>query len=134
MSRHRKNILCLCSQHLYDVHICCPNIEEKRNLIQNILKDRQFANLPKITQQTLIVWGEEDQVFHLELGYRLKRHLGDNAELVVIKNAGHDVNLEKTKEFLKHLKAFLIDNGPVHDPNSHNSVKENINSKNNGDY
>ncbi|KAI3873996.1 hypothetical protein MKW98_001645 [Papaver atlanticum] len=114
--------------------MCTHYIEEKRDLIQNILKDRQFANLPKITQPTLIVWGEEDQVFPLELGYRLKRHLGDNAELVVIKNAGHAVNLEKTKEFLKHLKAFLIDNVPVHDQNSHNSVKDNINSKNNGDY
>ncbi|KAI3966984.1 hypothetical protein MKX01_040625 [Papaver californicum] len=108
--------------------MCTHYIEEKRDLIQNILKDRQCSNLPKISQPTLIVWGEEDQVFPLKLGYRLKRHLGDNAELVVIKNAGHAVNLEKTKEFLKHLKAFLIDNVPVHD---HNSVKDNTNGKNN---
>ena len=37
------------------------------------------------------------------------RYIGDNAEMVVIKKAGHAVNLEKSKEFLKHLKSFLID-------------------------
>ena len=37
------------------------------------------------------------------------RHIGENAEIVVIKKAGHAVNLEKSKEFLKHLKSFLID-------------------------
>lgn len=40
------------------------------------------------------------------------RHLGDNAELVVIKNAGHALNVEKTKEFYKVLKSFLIDLKP----------------------
>lgn len=35
-------------------------------------------------------------------------HIGDNATLVVIKNAGHALNVEKPKEFAKHLKAFLI--------------------------
>ena len=84
----------------------------------------------------MVIWGEEDQIFPLELGYRLKRyihhlgftifykwnndlciflkwwwsrHIGENAEIVVIKKAGHAVNLEKSKEFLKHLKSFLID-------------------------
>jgi len=28
---------------------------------------------------------------------------------VIIKNAGHAVNLEKAKEFAEHLKSFLID-------------------------
>ncbi|MCL7039188.1 hypothetical protein MKW94_012648, partial [Papaver nudicaule] len=52
--------------------MCTHYIEEKRDMIQNILKDRQCSNLPRITQPTLIVWGEEDQIFPLELGYRLK--------------------------------------------------------------
>lgn len=38
------------------------------------------------------------------------RHIEGNAELVVIRNAGHAVNLEKPKEFTKQLKAFLVDN------------------------
>ncbi|XWS39737.1 hypothetical protein CRYUN_Cryun18bG0079900 [Craigia yunnanensis] len=84
-------------------------LEEKRELIGAILKDRKFSNLPTITQRVLIIWGEEDKIFPLELGHRLKRHVGENAEIVVIKNAGHAVNIEKPKEFIKHLKSFLCD-------------------------
>lgn len=92
------------------IHVMCTvHIEEKRELLEAILKDRQLSDLPKIQLPTLILWGDQDQVFPLELGHRLKRHIGENAQMVVIKNAGHAVNLEKAKEFSKHLKAFLID-------------------------
>jgi len=37
------------------------------------------------------------------------RHLGENARLVVIKNAGHALNVQKPKEMYKNLKSFLID-------------------------
>ncbi|KAK7246749.1 hypothetical protein RIF29_41619 [Crotalaria pallida] len=89
--------------------MCSKYVEQKKELIESILKDRQLSLLPKITQPTLIVWGEQDQIFPLELGYRLKEHIGENAQIVVIKNAGHAVNLEKTREFERHLKSFLID-------------------------
>ncbi|KAM7482286.1 hypothetical protein LguiB_006869 [Lonicera macranthoides] len=89
--------------------MCRDYLLEKRELLQAILKDRHLSNLPKITQNTLIIWGEEDQIFPLELGIRLQRHIGERARLVVIKNAGHAVNLEKAKEFAKHLKEFLFD-------------------------
>lgn len=88
--------------------MCTDYVQEKRELIRAILRDRKLSNLPKITQPTLIIWGEQDQIFPLELGQRLERHVGENAELVVIKNAGHAVNLEKSKEFAKHLRSFLI--------------------------
>lgn len=92
------------------IHVMCTEyVEEKKELIQEILKNRKHLNLPKITQPTLIIWGEQDQVFPLELGHRLNRHLEENSQLVVIKHAGHAVNLEKPKEFGKHLRAFLID-------------------------
>ncbi|KAE8671521.1 Alpha/beta-Hydrolases superfamily protein isoform 5 [Hibiscus syriacus] len=62
---------------------------------------------------TLIIWGEHDQIFPLELANRLKRHLGDNAGLVIIKNAGHAINVEKPKELYKHFKSFLIHSLPA---------------------
>lgn len=82
-------------------------IEEKRQLIDALFKGRKLANLPKITQPTLIIWGEQDQIFPLELAHRLKRLLEDNAQLKIIKKAGHAVNLEKPKEFFKALNQFL---------------------------
>ncbi|XP_022131513.1 uncharacterized protein LOC111004689 isoform X2 [Momordica charantia] len=60
-------------------------------------------------ERTMILWGEHDQVFPLELGHRLKQHLGDNATLVIIKNAGHAFTAEEPKEFYNHLKSFLVD-------------------------
>ncbi|CAN6686242.1 unnamed protein product [Malus baccata var. baccata] len=92
------------------IHVMCTDyVEEKRDLIRAILTERKLSNLPKISQPTLVIWGQEDQIFPVELGYRLKSHVGKGAELVVIKNAGHAVNLEKPKEFANHLKSFLCD-------------------------
>lgn len=91
------------------IRAMCTECEQKRDLIRAIPRDRKMSNIPKISQPTLILWGEYDKIFPLELAHRLKRHLGDNAELVVLKNAGHALNVEKQKEYHKHLKSFLID-------------------------
>ncbi|TKY56261.1 Monoacylglycerol lipase ABHD6 [Spatholobus suberectus] len=53
--------------------MCRDYEQEKRELIKAIAKDRKLSDLPKISQPTLIIWGEHDQVFPLELGHRLKR-------------------------------------------------------------
>ncbi|KAK6130738.1 hypothetical protein DH2020_035526 [Rehmannia glutinosa] len=88
--------------------MCNEYVEEKKELLRAISKDRKLSDLPKISQPTLIVWGEQDRIFPIELAYRLKRHLGENAELVVIKNTGHGFIHEKPKEFHRHLKTFLL--------------------------
>ncbi|KAL0365151.1 UNVERIFIED_CONTAM: hypothetical protein Sangu_0612700 [Sesamum angustifolium] len=79
---------------------CTDHVEQKKELIQALIKDRQLSKVPRIQQ---------DRIFPKELGYRLEKHIGDNAKLVMIKNAGHAVNIEKPKEFAKNLKSFLID-------------------------
>ncbi|MBA0619741.1 hypothetical protein Gotri_007068 [Gossypium trilobum] len=98
--------------------MCTDHLKEKRELLVAILEDRKLSNIPKITQSLLIIWGEEDKIFPLELGYRLKRHVGEEAKIVVIKNAGHAVNIEKSKDFMKHLKSFLFDSLTPHRPPS----------------
>ncbi|XP_022773876.1 uncharacterized protein LOC111316131 isoform X1 [Durio zibethinus] len=107
------------------IHVMCTeNLQERKELIQALHKDRKLSDLPKITQPTLIIWGEHDQIFPLELGHRLKRHLGDNAELVIIKNAGHAINVEKPKELQKHLKSFLIDPLPPAKPGNYGNGRK----------
>ncbi|XP_039125279.1 monoacylglycerol lipase ABHD6 [Dioscorea cayenensis subsp. rotundata] len=92
------------------IHVMCTDyLQEKTELIHELIKHRRLSDLPKINQPTLIVWGEQDQIFPLELGYRLKRHLDENSQLVIIKEAGHAVNLEKAREFYKHIIAFMLD-------------------------
>ncbi|XP_038997956.1 uncharacterized protein LOC120123003 [Hibiscus syriacus] len=101
--------------------MCTEYFQERKELIQALHKDRKLSDLPKITQQTLILWGEYDQIFPLELAHRLKRHLGDNAELVILKNAGHAINFEKTKELSKYFKSFLIDSLPLSKPRNYSN-------------
>ncbi|KAF8404609.1 hypothetical protein HHK36_009496 [Tetracentron sinense] len=105
------------------IHVMCTEyVEEKRELIRTIIKDRKLSDLPKITQRTLIIWGEQDQIFPLDLGHRLKRYVEENAQLVIIKNAGHAINMEKPKELYKHLKSFLVDSRPPHtSPSKHHN-------------
>ncbi|CAD5317537.1 unnamed protein product [Arabidopsis thaliana] len=85
------------------------NMEEKRELIKAIPKDRIISEIPKLKQPTLIIWGEHDQVFPLEMGKRLEKHVGDNGKLVIIKRTGHIFNFEKPKKFIKLLKSFLLE-------------------------
>ncbi|XP_016569247.2 abhydrolase domain-containing protein abhd-5.1 isoform X3 [Capsicum annuum] len=63
-------------------------VEEKKELLLAIAKDRKLSDLPKITQPTLIVWGDQDKIFPLELGHRLKRFIsptgGNVAQLRIV--------------------------------------------------
>jgi len=77
------------------------HIQEKTELLYSLINERKLSDLPKIRQPTLIIWGEQDHVFPMELAHRLERHLGDNSRLVVVKNAGHAANIEKSKEVCK---------------------------------
>ncbi|WOG93891.1 hypothetical protein DCAR_0313179 [Daucus carota subsp. sativus] len=99
--------------------MCTENLQERRELIEALHKNRKLSDLPRITQPTLIIWGEEDQIFPVELAHRLKRHLGANAKLVLLKKTGHAINMEKPKELYKHLKSFLIEPLPGEQGSSH---------------
>lgn len=97
--------------------MCTENREERKQLILALHNDRKLANLPKINQNTLIIWGDQDQVFPIELAYRLKTHIGEKAQLIIIKKAGHAINIEKPKVLYKAMKTFLIDSVPKSESN-----------------
>ncbi|KAL5197218.1 hypothetical protein ABZP36_000730 [Zizania latifolia] len=83
------------------------HLQEKTELLYALINERHLSDLPKISQPTLIVWGEHDRVFPMELAHRLKRHLGENPQLVVIRNAGHAVNLEKPMDMCRNIIEFF---------------------------
>lgn len=60
---------------IYEQEMFTQYVEEKKELLLAIAKDRKLSDLPKITQPTLIVWGDQDKIFPLELGHRLKRFI-----------------------------------------------------------
>lgn len=84
--------------------------EQRIELLQQLVLGKEGAPpLPVLIQETLIIWGEHDRIFPLELGHRLKRHLGDRAELIVLKDAGHAAQLENPYEFNNVIKTFLLE-------------------------
>lgn len=83
------------------------HIQEKTELLYALINGRQLSTLPKLNQPTLIIWGEQDRVFPMELAHRLKLHLEGNSRLVVVKNAGHAVNLEKPKDVCRNIIEFF---------------------------
>ncbi|CAM6074303.1 unnamed protein product [Sphagnum tenellum] len=84
------------------------NRKEKLELLDGLqLRKPDAPPLPKVTQDTLIIWGESDGIFNVSLAYDLKEYIGDNAEVVVLKHAGHAPQLEKAKEYNRVLMTFL---------------------------
>jgi pimeloyl-ACP methyl ester carboxylesterase len=64
---------------------------------------------PHIGAQTLVVWGEADQVNSLELGQQIARSI-PAAELAVLE-CGHFPHSERPEEFNRRLTAFLTEGG-----------------------
>ncbi|GMI72367.1 hypothetical protein like AT1G17430 [Hibiscus trionum] len=81
--------------------------KEKIELANYLVEKKADTNLPVISQETLIIWGDRDKVFPLELAYKLQRHLGSNARLEIIKNAGHAANMESPDELNRLILSFV---------------------------
>jgi pimeloyl-ACP methyl ester carboxylesterase len=62
--------------------------------------------LERIEAPTLLVWGEDDPLVPLDHGRRLLERLHD-ADLVVIRAAGHNVMLDSPEEFNHVVLGFL---------------------------
>jgi pimeloyl-ACP methyl ester carboxylesterase len=62
--------------------------------------------LSKIKNKTLVIWGEKDNLIPFEKN-RQGIEMLPNAEVKVIKNAGHVVSIEKAKEFNMATLDFL---------------------------
>ncbi|KAH7432655.1 hypothetical protein KP509_07G032600 [Ceratopteris richardii] len=61
--------------------------------------------LPKLSQEVCILWGEEDKIFNVKLAHELKDFLGSNAQLQIVKGASHSPHVENAKtvnELLRH--------------------------------
>lgn len=62
--------------------------------------------LEKITIPTLVIQGEKDMLLPVHLANEVHLHI-NNSKFVVIKNAGHTLNLEHVPEVAEYVKDFL---------------------------
>ncbi|GAB4842634.1 hypothetical protein Ancab_012607 [Ancistrocladus abbreviatus] len=83
--------------------------KERRELVQNLLARKASFDLPPLNQETLLIWGDQDNVFPLYLAYQLKRHLGPKARLEILKDTGHAANLDSPHDVNKLIKSFVLD-------------------------
>lgn len=81
--------------------------EEQAILIEELPKNREWMS-GQVNLPTLILWGEDDQVFLTRDAEKLKTMLG--AELVVIEKAGHALPEEQPDHFNRALLDFLEKN------------------------
>ena len=85
------------------------NLADKRKLMTHLLAalEEYTSHDYPLKIPVLLIWGSNDPIVPAERGALLKEHIGENAELFVIKNGAHMPNLTKTKKFDKILKKFL---------------------------
>ena len=62
--------------------------------------------LSKIRSETLLIWGEDDHDTPLSSGKKMEKEI-PNAELLVIKDAGHFSYLDQTEQFIQMVSNFL---------------------------
>jgi pimeloyl-ACP methyl ester carboxylesterase len=66
----------------------------------------QEPELHRIQAKTLIIWGREDRVNPVEIGFLLLREIPDS-RLLVVRNCGHWVQIEAREEFNRVALEFL---------------------------
>lgn len=80
--------------------------EGMQNIFRNTVNEDLLPYVHLITQPSLLVWGEHDDQTPVADAYVMSNEL-NNAELVVIEDAGHFVHVEKPDLVLKKIDEFL---------------------------
>ncbi|MED6213290.1 hypothetical protein PIB30_117269 [Stylosanthes scabra] len=84
------------------------NRKEKMELLKGLSLGREEnLNISPLQQEVLIVWGEHDRIFPVQMARELKEIISDKARLEVIKDASHVPQIEKAAEFNNIILNFL---------------------------
>ncbi|KAL6520044.1 hypothetical protein OROHE_017187 [Orobanche hederae] len=84
------------------------NRKERAELLEAlVVSTKDSTTIPNFIQRIHLLWGENDQIFKLELAQNMKQQLGEKATFQGIKKAGHLVHLERPCVYNRCLKKFL---------------------------
>jgi pimeloyl-ACP methyl ester carboxylesterase len=83
------------------------NHSEQKELLLSLLRnaDELKSEAKMIFPRALVIWGEEDEIFHISEGKKLAKYL--NAEFKSIPEVGHAPNIENFKVFEAIYRKFL---------------------------
>ncbi|XP_058080684.1 uncharacterized protein LOC131228851 [Magnolia sinica] len=83
--------------------------KERMDMLKELLSRKiEGDGLPVLNQETLIIWGDKDDVFPLSMAHRLKRHLGEKSRLEIIKDVDHAAQLENPRVVNDLIKRFIL--------------------------
>ncbi|CAL9084331.1 unnamed protein product, partial [Musa textilis] len=83
--------------------------KERAEMLEALVISSQEAKCPSLQQERiLLLWGENEKIFNLELVKNIKGQLGEKATLKTIEKAGHLVHLERPCVYNRCLKEFLM--------------------------
>ncbi|KAJ0075265.1 hypothetical protein Patl1_33696 [Pistacia atlantica] len=88
---------------MYDSHR-----KQKQELAEYLLYKGANPNMPILSQETLIIWGDQDNFFPLDFGYQLHSHLGPKSRLEIIKNTGHAANVQSPSQLNSLITSFVL--------------------------
>uniref|UniRef100_A0A2P2IR10 Uncharacterized protein MANES_03G054200 n=1 Tax=Rhizophora mucronata TaxID=61149 RepID=A0A2P2IR10_RHIMU len=81
---------------------------EKLELLQGLTLGRdETASISPLQQNVLVVWGEDDKIFPVEMAKELQGLIGKNVRLEIIQNASHVPQIERPMKFNYTVKNFL---------------------------
>ncbi|XP_004501423.1 uncharacterized protein [Cicer arietinum] len=84
------------------------NRKEKLELLAGLsIGKNDTSNIPPLQQEVLIIWGEDDNIFPVQMAHELKEVISKKARLELIKDASHVPQLEKPAEFNTIILNFL---------------------------
>ncbi|KAL0378139.1 UNVERIFIED_CONTAM: hypothetical protein Sradi_3119400 [Sesamum radiatum] len=92
---------------LVEALVMFNNREERAELLEGLVVSTKDTSIPNFRQRIHLLWGENDQIFNLELAQNMKEQLGDKATFQGIKKAGHLVHLERPCVYNRCLNQFL---------------------------
>lgn len=80
---------------------------ELSETFKKLIAEDLTSYLPKIDVQTLLVWGENDNVVPLFYGKKMQ-NLIPNSKLVLVKKEGHKLPYEAPDKFVLAVKSFVL--------------------------
>ncbi|CAA6661386.1 unnamed protein product [Spirodela intermedia] len=90
------------------IKVMFSNRKEREELLEGLEdSNREFTLPANLPQHILLLWGENDRIFKIELAQDMKEKLGEKAAVHSISKAGHLVHLERPCVYNRCLKGFL---------------------------